>query len=53
MAVLATFIGTFIISAIEAVTVATGWMDFYNQLIYGLLIVFSVIMHPCPQKWME
>ncbi len=40
-----TFIGAFIIGAIEAATVAIGLTGFWTQLIYGLIIVASVIMH--------
>lgn len=40
-----TFIGAFIIGAIEAATVAVGLTGFWTQLIYGLIIVLSVIMH--------
>ena len=37
--------GAFIIGAIEAATVAVGLTGFWTQLIYGLIIVLSVIMH--------
>jgi simple sugar transport system permease protein len=40
-----TFLGSFIIGAIEAATVAAGLTGFYTQLIYGLIIVLSVTMH--------
>jgi simple sugar transport system permease protein len=43
--ILGTFIGAFMIGAIEAATVAIGWTGFLTQLIYGLIIVLSVIMH--------
>jgi simple sugar transport system permease protein len=43
--VLGTFIGCFIIGAIEAGTVAIGLSGFWTQLIYGLIIVISVSMH--------
>jgi simple sugar transport system permease protein len=43
--ILGTFIGSFIIGAIEAATVAVGLTGFWTQLIYGLIIVASVIMH--------
>jgi simple sugar transport system permease protein len=43
--ILGTFIGAFIIGAIEAATVAVGLTGFWTQLIYGLIIVLSVIMH--------
>lgn len=40
-----TFIGCFIIGAIEAGTVAIGLTGFWTQLIYGLIIIISVSMH--------
>jgi simple sugar transport system permease protein len=43
--ILGTFIGCFIIGAIEAGTVAIGLSGFWTQLIYGLIIVISVSMH--------
>lgn len=43
--ILGTFIGCFIIGAIEAGTVAIGLTGFWTQLIYGLIIVLSVAMH--------
>jgi simple sugar transport system permease protein len=43
--ILGTFIGSFIIGAIEAATVAIGLTGFWTQLIYGLIIVASVTMH--------
>lgn len=43
--ILGTFIGAFIIGAIEAATVAVGLTGFWTQLIYGLIIVLSVTMH--------
>jgi len=48
-----TFIGAFIIGAIEAATVAIGLTGFWTQLIYGLIIVLSVIMHTYLRKRME
>lgn len=48
-----TFIGAFIIGAIEAATVAVGLTGFYTQLIYGLIIILSVIMHSFLRKRME
>lgn len=48
-----TFIGAFIIGAIEAATVAIGLTGFWTQLIYGLIIVLSVIMHTYLRKKME
>jgi simple sugar transport system permease protein len=40
-----TFIGSFIIGAIEAAIVAIGLTGFWTQLIYGLIIIISVSMH--------
>jgi simple sugar transport system permease protein len=48
-----TFIGAFIIGAIEAATVAVGLTGFYTQLIYGLIIVLSVTMHAFLRRKME
>jgi simple sugar transport system permease protein len=51
--ILGTFIGAFIIGAIEAATVAIGLTGFWTQLIYGLIIVLSVIMHTYLGRRME
>lgn len=51
--VLGTFIGAFIIGSIEAATVAVGLTGFWTQLIYGLIIVLSVIMHTFLRKRTE
>ena len=51
--ILGTFIGAFIIGSIEAATVAVGLTGFWTQLIYGLIIVLSVIMHTFLSKRME
>jgi simple sugar transport system permease protein len=48
-----TFIGAFIIGAIEAATVAVGLTGFWTQLIYGLIIVISVTMHSILSRRME
>lgn len=48
-----TFIGAFIIGTIEAGTVAVGLTGFWTQLIYGLIIVLSVIMHTYLGKRLE
>jgi simple sugar transport system permease protein len=48
-----TFIGAFIIGTIEAATVAIGLTGFWTQLIYGLIIILSVIMHTYLRKRME
>lgn len=51
--ILGTFLGSFIIGAIEAATVAIGLTGFWTQLIYGLIIVLSVIMHTFLRKRVE
>ena len=51
--ILGTFIGAFIIGAIEAATVAVGLTGFWTQLIYGLIIVLSVTMHTYLRKRAE
>lgn len=51
--ILGTFAGAFIIGAIEAATVAIGLTGFWTQLIYGLIIVLSVIMHTYLRKRVE
>jgi simple sugar transport system permease protein len=51
--ILGTFLGSFIIGAIEAATVAVGLTGFWTQLIYGLVIVISVIMHTYLRKRIE
>jgi len=51
--ILGTFIGAFIIGAIEAATVAVGLTGFWTELIYGLIIVLSVIMHTYLRKRVE
>ncbi len=48
--ILGTFLGAFIIGAIEAATVAVGLTGYWTQLIYGLIIVLSVIMHTFLRK---
>lgn len=51
--VFGTFIGAFIIGAIEAATVAIGLTGFYTRLIYGLIIVLSVTLHAYLRRRME
>jgi len=51
--ILGTFIGAFIIGAIQAATVAVGLTGFWTELIYGLIIVLSVIMHTYLRKRVE
>jgi simple sugar transport system permease protein len=48
--ILGTFLGAFIIGTIEAATVAIGLTGFWTQLIYGFIIVISVIMHTYLRK---
>ena len=50
--ILGTFIGAFIIGAIEAAIVAIGWTGFATQFIYGLIIILSVSMHAILRKRM-
>jgi simple sugar transport system permease protein len=50
--VLGTFIGAFIIGAIEAAIVAIGLTGFWTQFIYGLIIILSVSMHAILRKRM-
>jgi simple sugar transport system permease protein len=47
-----TFIGSFIIGAIEAAIVAIGWTGFTTKFIYGLIIIASVSMHAILRKRM-
>ena len=47
-----TFIGAFIIGAIEAAIVAIGLTGFWTQFIYGLIIILSVSMHAILRKRM-
>jgi simple sugar transport system permease protein len=42
---LGTFLGSYIIGAIEAAIVAIGLTGFWTELIYGLIIILSVSMH--------
>lgn len=51
--ILGTFIGSFIIGAIEAAIVSVGLTGFWTQLIYGLIIVVSVTMHTVLRRRME
>jgi simple sugar transport system permease protein len=48
--ILGTFIGAFIIGAIEAAIVAIGLTGFWTQLIYGFIIIVSVSMHAIVRK---
>ncbi len=51
--ILGTFLGAFIIGSIDAATVAVGLTGFLTQLIYGFIIVISVIMHSYLRKRVE
>jgi simple sugar transport system permease protein len=48
--ILGTFFGAFIIGSIEAATVAIGLTGYWTNLIYGFIIVLSVIMHTLLRK---
>jgi simple sugar transport system permease protein len=48
--ILGTFLGAFIIGAIEAATVAVGLTGYWTNFIYGLIIVLAVIMHTYLRK---
>jgi simple sugar transport system permease protein len=51
--ILGTFVGCFIIGAIEPGIVAIGLTGFWTQLIYGLIITVSVAMHAFLRRRME
>jgi simple sugar transport system permease protein len=51
--ILGTFLGAFIIGSIEAATVAVGLTGYWTNLIYGFIIVLSVIMHTLLRKRAE
>ncbi|MFN2135584.1 MAG: ABC transporter permease [Candidatus Promineifilaceae bacterium] len=48
--ILGTFLGSYIIGAINAGIVAIGLTGFWTELIYGLIIVVSVSMHVIMQR---
>ncbi|MFN2107866.1 MAG: ABC transporter permease [Candidatus Promineifilaceae bacterium] len=48
--ILGSFLGSYIIGAINAGIVAIGLTGFWTELIYGLIIVVSVSMHVVMQK---
>jgi len=48
--ILGTFLGSYIIGAINAAIVAIGLTGFWTELIYGLIIVISVSMHVIMQR---
>ncbi len=51
--ILGTFLGAFIIGTIQAATVAIGLTGYWTNLIYGFIIVLSVIMHTLLRKRAE
>ena len=51
--ILGTFLGCYIIVAIEAAIGAIGLTGFWTQLIYGLIIIASVSMHAILRRRME
>ncbi len=51
--ILGTFLGSYIIGAIEAAIVAIGLTGFWTKLIYGLIIIVSVSMHAILRKRMD
>jgi simple sugar transport system permease protein len=51
--ILGTFLGSYIIGAIEAAIVAIGLTGFWTQLIYGLIIIVSVSLHAVLRKRMK
>ncbi len=48
--ILGTFLGAFIIGTIDAATLAVGLAGFWTDLIHGLIVVLSVIMHTFLRK---
>jgi simple sugar transport system permease protein len=51
--ILGTFLGAFILGAIEAASVAVGLTGYWTNFIYGLIIVLSVILHTYLRKRAE
>jgi simple sugar transport system permease protein len=51
--ILGTFLGAYIIGAIQAAIVAIGLTGFYTQFIYGLIIIVSVSMHTILRRRVE
>ncbi len=45
-----TFVGAFIIALINPGIVASGWLAYWTQLIYGLIIVVSVVLQAILRK---
>ena len=51
--ILGTFLGSYIIGAIQAAVIAIGMTGFWTELIYGLIIILSVSMHTILRKRVE
>ncbi len=51
--ILGTFVGCFIIGAIQPGIIASGWTAYWTKLIYGLIITASVAMHTILRRRME
>jgi len=51
--ILGTFVGCFIIGAIQPGIVAIGLTGYWTKLIYGLIITASVAMHSFLRRRME
>jgi simple sugar transport system permease protein len=51
--ILGTFIGCFIIGAIQPGIIASGWTAYWTKLIYGLIITASVAMHTVLRRRIE
>lgn len=51
--ILGTFLGSYIIGAIQAAVVAIGMTGFWTELIYGLIIIVSVSMHTILRRRVE
>ncbi|NOZ71819.1 MAG: ABC transporter permease [Chloroflexi bacterium] len=51
--ILGTFLGSYIIGAIEAAIVAIGLTGFWTKLIYGLIVILSVSMHAMLRRRMD
>jgi simple sugar transport system permease protein len=51
--ILGTFLGAYIIGAIQAAIVAIGMTGYWTELIYGLIIILSVSMHTVLRKQAE
>jgi simple sugar transport system permease protein len=51
--ILGTFLGAYIIGAIQAAIVAIGMTGYWTELIYGLIIILSVSMHTILRRRVE